>query len=58
MSLLAVPAPLHYIRETKRFQRQLIEHALACTPGNKSAAARLLGIRREYLWTLRHRLPA
>jgi DNA-binding NtrC family response regulator len=34
------------------FKRELIEHALACTGGNRTHAARILGLQRTYLLRL------
>jgi DNA-binding NtrC family response regulator len=46
------PASLSYQEATDRFRRELIIKALQQTHGNRSAAAKLLGLERSYLQKL------
>lgn len=45
-----------YRRAMDEFKRAIIEHALRRTEGNRTEAAKLLGIQRAYLYRLMQRL--
>jgi hypothetical protein len=45
------PQPAWY-EAVAAFKRELVEHALACTGGNRTQAARVLGLQRTYLLRL------
>jgi len=45
-------SPLPWQEAVRAFKRELIEHALACAGGNRTQAARVLGLQRTYLLRL------